>query len=344
MKNAKFASAALLLTVACSTAPPPAPAPEAAKAPASEGTVLRVDPSVDALVPKDAVIEKIAGGFTFIEGPLWRPNGTLLFSDVVGNVVREWNSADNKVTEVLKPGGYDGTALPPGGFIGPNGIAAAKDGGVLICQHGNRRIAHRDKDGKVTTLVDKFEGKKFNSPNDLVYHSDGSLYFTDPPYGLPKQDDDPTKEIKFNGVYRLKDGKVTALDRTMTRPNGIAFSPDYKVLYVANSDEKKKLWMRFDVAADGTLSGGKVFFDATSDTGDGLPDGLKVDTQGNVYATGPGGIWIFSPAGKHLGTIKATETPANCGWGDDGKSLYMTARTGLYRIKLAAAGFKNLYQ
>jgi len=337
MKKSTFLIAALLLA-GCSTAPAPAPAPE--KSAAMIGNIVRLDPAFDGLVPKDAQIEKLAGGFSFIEGPLWRPPNGLWFSDVVGNVVRQWTT-DGKVTEILRPGGYDGNSLPAGGFVGPNGMTSDKDGNVLLCQHGNRRIAKIDKDMKVTTLVDKFEGKKLNSPNDLVFRSDGSLYFTDPPYGLPKQDEDPTKELKFNGVYRLAGGKLQVLVKDMTRPNGIAFSPDEKTLYVANSDENKKLWMRYDVAANGTVSNGKVFADVSGEKEDGLPDGMKVDALGNVYGTGPGGVWVFSPEGKHLGTIKPPEVPANCGWGDDGKTLYMTARTGLYRIKLAVAGKEN---
>src|SRR5688572_20024425 len=339
MRSVLVAVAAIGLA-GCSPAPAP-PAVEKA-APTPMGNIQRLDPAIDALVPKDAQIEKLAGGFSFIEGPLWRPGNALWFSDVVGNVVRQW-APDGKVTEILKPGGYDGNSVPAGGFVGPNGMAAYKDGGVLLCQHGNRRIALIDKDMKVSTFIDKFEGKKFNSPNDLVFHSDGSLYFTDPPYGLPKQDDDPSKEQKFNGVYRLANGKLQAIVTDLTHPNGIALSPDEKTLYVANSDPNRKIWMRYDVAANGTVSNGKVFADVTAHTEDGLPDGLKVDAQGNVYATGPGGVWVFSPDGKHLGTIKPPEVPANCGWGDDGKSLYMTARTGLYRIKLAVAGKKALY-
>ena len=331
--------AAAWLMAACSTAPPPAAAPEK---PAAIGSIVRLDPAFDTMVPKDAQIEKLAGGFTFIEGPLWRPSNALWFSDVVGNVVRQW-TPDGKVTEILRPGGYDGNSLPAGGFNGPNGMTAGKDGAVLLCQHGNRRIVRIDKDMKVSTLVDKFEGKKLNSPNDLVFNSDGSLYFTDPPYGLPKGDDDPARELPFNGVYRLANGKLRAIVKDLTRPNGIALSPDEKTLYVANSDEKRKLWMRYDLAKDGTVSNAKVFADATSEMEDGLPDGMKVDSLGNVYATGPGGVWVFSADGKHLGTIKPPETPANCGWGDDGKTLYMTARTGLYRIKLAVAGQKLVY-
>jgi gluconolactonase len=222
-------------------------------------------------------------------------------------------------------------------------MIADRDGAVLLCQHGNRRIARISQDRAVSTYIDRYEGKRLNSPNDLVYKSDGSLYFTDPPYGLVKQDEDPAKELRFNGVYRFANGKLQLLASDLTRPNGIAFSPDERVLYVANSDEKRKIWMRYDVQPDGTLANGKVFYDVTSQTEEGLPDGMKVDTNGNVYATGPGGVWIFSPDGKHLGTIKPTEVPANCGWGDDGKTLYMTARTGLYRIKLSAEGKKALY-
>jgi gluconolactonase len=185
---------------------------------------------------------------------------------------------------------------------------------------------------KMTPVVSKFEGKRFNSPNDVVFGADGSLYFTDPPYGLPKADDDPAKELKFNGVYRLVNGKVQALVKDLNRPNGLAFSPDFKVLYVNNSDPAKNIVMRYDVAANGTVSGGKVFADMTG-KGDGLADGIKVDANGNVYTTGPAGVWVFSPDGKHLGTIKPPEGTANCGWGDDGKTLYMTATTSIYRIK-----------
>jgi gluconolactonase len=328
----------VILTVACTA--PPTPAPKA-EAPAT-GTVQRLDPALGALVPDGAQIEKLAGGFTFIEGPLWRQHGAVWFSDVVDNVVRQW-ATDGTVTEILRPGGYDGSSLPAGGFIGPNGMTDDQDGSVLVCQHGNRRIARIAKDGTVTTLIDSFEGKKLNSPNDLVFHRDGSLYFTDPPYGLPKQDEDPAKELDFNGVYRLANGRLQLLVRDMTRPNGIAFSPDYKTLYVANSDQNRRIWMAYDVNADGSVANGRVFADASASEAQGLPDGLKVDQLGNVYATGPGGVWIFDPSGKHLGTIQPPEGPANVGWGGDGKSLYMTATTGLYRIQLAVPGMRPLY-
>ena len=210
-------------------------------------SIIRIDPSFDTLVPRDARIEKVAGGFTFTEGPLWRPNGVLWFSDVVGNVVRQW-SPDGTVKELLRPGGYDGNSLPAGGFIGPNGMTAAQNGDVLLCQHGNRRIVQVTNDLRVTTLVDKFEGKRLNAPNDLVYRSDGTLFFTDPPYGLPRQDDDPEKDIPFNGVFKLRNGKAEVIIKDLTRPNGIAFSPDEKTLYVSNSDDKRRIWMRYDVA------------------------------------------------------------------------------------------------
>jgi gluconolactonase len=328
------------LTAACST-PEPAKAP--VEAPKGVGSILRVDPAFDSIAPEGAYIEKLAGGFQFTEGPIWRPEGQhLWFSDVQGNVIRQYTPADGQVKVILENAG--GAGGLPGGFIGSNGEIADKDGTVLVCQHTARRIIRIAKDMKITPLVEKFEGKHFNSPNDLVYKSDGSLYFTDPPYGLPKQDDDPKKELKINGVFRLKSGKLTVIVRDLTRPNGIAFSPDEKTLYVANSDEKRKVWMAYDVQPNGTVKSGHVFFDVTAEKEEGLPDGMKVDAKGNVYGSGPGGIWVFSPGGKHIGTIKPPEAPANCNWGDDGRSLYMTARTGLYRIKLVASGQKTLYQ
>jgi gluconolactonase len=330
-----------LITVACSTASPPAPSHESSP---SQGSIVRLDPDFDELVPKDTRLEKLADGFAFTEGPIWRPSGVLWFSDVVGNVVRQW-SPDGKVTEVLNPGGYDGRGdLPAGGYNGPNGMTSDKDGAVLLCQHGSRRIIRISKDMKLTTVVERFEGKRLNSPNDLVYRSDGSLYFTDPPYGLPKGDDDPAKELKFNAVFRLADGKLQPVIKDLSRPNGIAISPDQRTLYIGNSDEKNRIWMAYDIAADGTVSNGRLLADVTAEKDAGVPDGMKVDSKGNIWASGPGGIWVFSPAGKHLGTIKMPEIPANCNWGDGWKSLYITARTSLYRIKLAVAGEKQLYK
>ncbi|MGH9659054.1 MAG: SMP-30/gluconolactonase/LRE family protein [Bryobacteraceae bacterium] len=302
--------------------------------------IERKDPALDAIVPAAAKIEKLAGGFAFTEGPVWQQDGSVLFSDIPNNVIHKW-TPDGKVVPFRKPSGYDQTDAPPGAFIGSNGLTLDRQGRLIVCEHGNGRVTRLEKDGKLTVLADKFEGKRLNSPNDAVYKSNGDLYFTDPPYGFPKQDDDPKKELKFNGIYRLAGGKLQLLYRDLTRPNGLAFSPDEKFLYVANSDAARKIWMRFEVARDGSLTGGKVFADVTKEKADGLPDGLKVDKKGNLYATGPGGVWIFSPEGWHLGTIQPDQVPANCAFGDrDGKTLYMTARTGFYRIKLAVEGIR----
>jgi gluconolactonase len=250
MTRILFALIPAAFLAGCSQSPAPAPNPPAA-ASAAVGSIVRLDPALDAVLPKDAQIEKVAGGFTFIEGPLWRPSGALWFSDVIGDVVRQW-SPDGAVTMLFRPGGSDGVSLPAGGYNGPNGMTADKDGGVLLCQHGFRRIVRIGKDMQMTLVADKYEGKKLNSPNDLVYRSDGSLFFTDPPYGLPKDDSDPAKELKFNGVFKLTNGKLQVIVKDLNRPNGIAFSPDEKVLYVSNSDEKHRFWMHYDVAADGT--------------------------------------------------------------------------------------------
>jgi gluconolactonase len=261
--------------------------------------------------------------------------------DVVANKIRSV-TPDGQVKVMFDQSGGPTTA-PPGSYIGSNGMIADKDGAVLVCQHANRQIALVDKDLKVTPYLQKFEGKRFKSPNDLVYKSDGSLYFTDPPYGLVKQDDDPAKELKFNGVFRYANGKLQAIVTDLTRPNGLAFSPDEKVLYVADCGPKR-LWMRYEMAADGSVSNGSVLADVTADKGSDLPDGMKVDTTGNIYATGPGGVWVFSADGKHLGTIRMPEPPSNCNLGDGGKTLYITAVTSVYRIKMAVAGAKTLYQ
>lgn len=319
----------------------PATETRSAETAPSAGSVVRVDPALDALIPADAKIEKLADGFIFTEGPIYMPDGSLLFSDVPANVIYKW-TPDGKVSEFLRPSGYDKDDAPQGAFIGSNGLTLDKDGRLIICQHGNGQVVRIEKDGSKTVLAAKYQGKRLNSPNDLVYKSDGSLYFTDPPYGFVKQDDDPKKELKFNGIYRLRpDGKLDLLVDDMTRPNGLAFSPDEKFLYVANSDPAKKIWMRYEVKGDGTLGKGEVYFDVTSQQAEGLPDGLKVDKLGNIWATGPGGVWIFSPEGKHLGTVAPTEVPANCHWGgEDGKTLYMTARKGLYRITTNVEGIR----
>ena len=293
------------------------------------GEIVSLNGGLDGIVGKGARIEKLAGGFKFIEGPVWTRDGVLLFSDIPNDRIMRYDPKSGKVTEFRRPAGPT------------NGHTLDSQGRLVSCDHGNRRISRTEKNGKVVTLVDRYRGKRFNSPNDLVYKSDGALYFTDPPYGLPKQDADPAKELPSNGIYRLApDGKtLTLLADDLKRPNGLAFSPDEKTLYVANSDVKRKLWMAYPVKADGSLGRGRVFFDVTKEQADGLPDGMKVDKAGHLYCTGPGGVWVFSAAGKHLGTLKPAEVPANLAFGGaDGKTLYMTARTGLYRVRLQQAG------
>lgn len=323
------------LSAGCNAPPaqaPPAPAP----APAASGRILRLAAGLDPLVPAEARIEKIAGGFQFTEGPLWRPDGTLWFSDVVGNVVRSVTPDGAVKVLITNAGGV--SSAPPGSFVGSNGITADRDGTVYMVQHTGRQIVRVGPDLKLATFLDKFEGKRFNSPNDLVFRSDGALYFTDPPFGLSKQDDDPAKELTFNGVFRYSHGRLAVIVKDLKRPNGIAFSPDEKTLYVSDSDTAHKVVMRYDVAPDGGVSNGRVLIDMTADTAAGVPDGMKVDERGNVYATGPGGIWVLAPDGTHLGTLQLPETPANCAWGDDGRSLYITAETSVYRIKLSVGG------
>jgi gluconolactonase len=329
-----------LFLAACSRTPPPAPVRSSIDT--STGKIVRLDPALDALVPSDTKIEKVATGFAFAEGPLWRPEGILWFSDVPGNLVRSVSRTGEVKVLIQNAGGV--ASAPSGAFIGPNGMIADKEGNVLLCQHGQRRIVRVGKDLAMTPYLDRFEGKRFNSPNDLVYRSDGTLYFTDPPYGLAKQDDDPAKELTFNGVFLYSAGKLSAIIRNLNRPNGIALSPDEKTLYVADSDEKKRSWMRYDIAPDGSVSNGRLFYDLADSKEQGIPDGIKVDAQGNVYAAGPAGIWVFSPDGRHIGTLQLPETAANCNWGEDGKTLYITASTSVYRIRLSVPGTKPLYQ
>ncbi len=320
------------LVLACST-PPPAPVPEPDH---GDGTVLKHSPELDAIVPGDYIIEKIDDGFVFIEGPVWVENpGYLLFSDVRGDTIYQWTPGA-KSKPFLTPV-YSGPPPEEPRGIGPNGLTLDGKGNLIISEHGNRRVSRMPlAGGDRELLIDQFEGKKLNSPNDLVYHSSGDLYFTDPPYGLQGQDESPDKELGFNGVYRLDpDGQIELLTSELTRPNGIALSPDEATLYVGDS----RRWMAYDVQPDGSISNARVFFDASDIEGAGGADGMKVDSQGNLYCTGPGGVLIFTPDGKHIGTIQPTEQPANVAWGDDdGKTLYMTARTGLYRIRLNIQG------
>lgn len=304
------------------------------------GEIVRLDPAIDSLIPKDAKIEVLASGFAWAEGTAWnRSEGFLLFSDIPPNAVMKWSPREG-LSQYLKPAGYTGVA-PYGNEPGSNGLAFDKKGRLISCEHGDRRVSLMDKDGGKRTLADKYDGKRFNSPNDLAIRANGEIYFTDPPYGLPKQADDPRRELTFCGIYRLgTDGKVTLLSDAMSRPNGIAFSPDERMLYVANSDPERAVWMAFEVKEDGTLGQGNVFHDATALVGKlpGLPDGLKVDAKGNLFATGPGGVHVFSPAGKPLGRLDTKEKTANCGWGDDGSTLYIAADMYLCRVKTSTRG------
>ena len=305
------------------------------------GTIERLDPRVDKLIPPGAKVEKLASGYDWSEGPVWDRKGRfLLFSDVPMNTVYRWKEGSSQPEVFLKPSGYTGTT-PRGGEPGSNGLVMDPEGRLVLCQHGDRRVARLEPDRSFKTLVDNYQGKKLNSPNDGVYHSDGSLYFTDPPYGLLGKNADPKKELPFNGVYRLSPGgELALLTKEMTYPNGIGLSPDEKTLYVANSDPEKALWMAFPLKEDGSIGAGRVFFDATRGvkTLKGLPDGLKVDKDGNLFATGPGGVLIFAPDGTHLGTLNTGEATANVGWGDDGSTLYITADMYLGRLKTTTKG------
>ena len=331
---------AATLVVACGASEPAAPVNEdEAVTPPQDtgvGTILRVDPRVDALVPPDARIEKLAEGFTFIEGPVWiRSESRLLFSDVRGNEIYQWTEADGASTFIDPVFEGDRTGRRS---ISSNGLTLDAEGRLIICEHGNRRISRLDADGTRSVVVEQFEGGQLNSPNDAVYSSDGSLYFTDPPYGLEGLEESPMRELDFNGVYRLNsDGELELLVRDQTRPNGIALSPDEQTLYVANSDAENMVWMAYDLDDEGA-SNGRVFYDVNDQTAAGAADGMKVDRAGNLFATGPGGVWIIAPDGTHLGTISTGEVTANVAWGDDGRTLYMTASTGLYRIRLSTEG------
>jgi gluconolactonase len=308
---------------------------------AAGGEVVRLDPALDAIVPADARIEKVAAGFTFTEGPVWDATaGALLFSDPNENAIYRWTE-DGGVAVFRTASGYTGFDIGEYGQPGSNGLTFDHQGRLTIAEHGNHRISRLEKNGVLTVLADSFAGKRLNSPNDLVHRSDGVLYFTDPPFGLPNFFDDARKELPYSGVYSWRDGELRLEASDLTGPNGVAFSPDERFLYVTNWDTAKKVVMRYPVAADGRLGAGEVFFDMTSAPGEEALDGIKVDQAGNLYVSGPGGAWIISPEARHLGTIKAPELPANFAWGDaDGRTLYMTARTGLYRIRINLPGIR----
>lgn len=303
------------------------------------GSVERLSEAINELIAKDAKIEVLAEGFTWTEGPLWIDNGQyLLFSDIPPNRIMKWSEKDG-LSLYLSPSGYTGKT-PRTGEPGSNGLVLDAAGNLVLCQHGDRRMAKMttsldNPQPQFATIIDQYEGKRFNSPNDAVYDRQGNLYFTDPPYGLEGNMKDPAKEISFQGVYRYsKEGQLSLISDKITRPNGIGLSPDERTLYVACSDPKAATWTAFTLNEDGTVADEQLFYDATGSTEKGLPDGLKVDKKGNIWATGPGGVWIFNPKGEVLGKIKTGEATSNCALDAEQKTLYMTCDDYLMRIKL----------
>ncbi|MES1226169.1 MAG: SMP-30/gluconolactonase/LRE family protein, partial [Bacteroidota bacterium] len=300
------------------------------------GKIYSIDSSLENIIPASTKIEKVADGFSFTEGPVWHPDGYLLFSDPNTNTIYRYDPKNHNVTVYMSHSGYTGADIGDYGQPGSNGLAIDKEGRLIIDQHGNRRVIRYEKKGPVTILADKIDGKRFNSPNDIVLNSDGTVYFTDPPYGLPDFFTDKRKELDYSGVFMIKDGKVKLVSKDLGGPNGLAFSPDEKFLYVTNWDIRdihhtKTLW-RYEVQTDGTLKNGKIFFDWNITEDDEALDGMKVDKAGNLFVSAPGGVWIVSASGKLLGKIVTPERPANMAWGDDGNTLYLTAHTSLYKI------------
>jgi len=319
------------------------------KARAVKLEVDKKDAALDAIIPANAKLEKLAEGFTFTEGPDWidahnpamapdSDEGFLLFSDPNNNTIYRC-TPDGEVSVYKTKSGYSGENIGEYRQPGSNGLTTDEQGRLTICQHGNRRVVRIEKNGLTTVLADRFNGKRLNSPNDLVYRSDGTLFFTDPPFGLPKFADDPSREQPHSGVYSVKDGKVQLVSTDFTGPNGLAFSPDEKFLYVGDWNTKKAVVNRYPVNADATLGKGELFFDLTTADADDAIDGIKVDKDGDVYVSGPGGLWILSPEGKHLGTLHGPEHPHNMALGNtDKRTLYLAAQTGIYRIRLNVPG------
>lgn len=320
-----------------------------------DGSIQRLNPKLDAVIAPGTNVERIATGFKWIEGPVWvaKP-GFLIFAEITINSIAEWRPQRN-ISILLHPSGFQGD---PSSFHGPepgsNGMTLDSQGRLTVAGHAQRdiyRLETISAHPKITILADSYQGKRLNSPNDLVYSKNGSLYFTDPPYGLQTQSDyDPLKQLPFNGVYRLPNAsqirpgsaphnsELQLLIKDLARPNGIAFSPGEHYLYVDNS-APNKVWMRYPVKADGTLGKGTVFYNATADNSPGAPDGMKVDQNGDVFSAGPGGLWIFAPDGTHLGTIHVDGTVSNCAWGgSDWKTLYITASPSIYRIRVKTPG------
>lgn len=303
--------------------------------------IVRLDRRFHKLVPNGAIIEKIVDGRKWVEGPIWhRKGGYLLFSDIPTNSVFKWQ--DGKGTSLfLRPSGYTGKSRFEGPEPGSNGLAFDRAGRLVLAQHGDRRIVQLDSNGTTTTLVESYDGKRLNSPNDLVFKSNGDLYFTDPPFGLPKTFEDPAKELPFQGVYRLaKNGKLTLLIKDIKAPNGIAFSPDEQKLYISDVNYERAAWLVYDVLPDGTVKNGRVFADASKWKKQPFfgPDGFKFDKAGNLFGARPGGVSVFAPDGTHIGSIEIGHPASNVAWGKDGSTLFIAAETSVYRTKLTTKG------
>ena len=307
------------------------------------GKIYTIDEKLNAVITSGTKVEKIADGFSFTEGPVWHPDGYLLFSDPNTNTIYRYNPSNHDVTIYMSHSGYTGADIGEYGQPGSNGLVIDKEGRLIVDQHGNRRVVRYEKKGPLTILADKIDGKRFNSPNDILLKSDGTIYFTDPPYGLPNFFNDARKELDYSGVFMIKNGKVSVVSKDLGGPNGLAFSPDEKYFYVTNWDIRdihhtKTLW-RYEVQADGTLKNGKILFDWNITEDDEALDGMKVDKEGNLFVSAPGGLWILSSEGKLLGKIVTPERPANMAWGDaDGKTLYMTAHSSLYKVRINTGG------
>lgn len=307
------------------------------------GKIYAIDERLNGIIAPGTKVQKVADGFRFTEGPVWHPDGFLLFSDPNTNTIYRYNPDNNDVTVYLSHSGYTGADIGEYGQPGSNGLAIDKEGRLLVCQHGNRRVIRHEKKGPVTVLADKIDGKRLNSPNDLVLRSDGAVYITDPPYGLPEFYNDERKELPYQGVILYKDGKAQVVAKDCGGPNGIALSPDEKYLYVTNWDVRdihrtKTIW-RYEVAADGTLKNGRAFYDMNQTEDDEALDGIKVDKEGNLFVSAPGGLWILSSEGKLLGKVVTPERPANMAWGDeDGKTLYLTAHSSVYKLRVSTGG------
>jgi gluconolactonase len=297
---------------------------------------------LDKIIAPGTKLEKLATGFEFTEGPAWHPEGYLVYSDPNTNVIYAYKPENGNVEIYRTKSGYAGINIGEYHQPGSNGLTFDNEGRLTICQHGERRVIRIEKKGPITVLADNYDGKRLNSPNDLVYRSDGVLFFTDPPYGLPMAFNDPRKQTPFSGVYAVVNNQVKLLTTDLKGPNGIAFSPDEKYLYISNWDitdiHNTKVIMRYDVAKDGTLTNGKVFFDMNETDGEDALDGLKVDRDGNVFCSGPDGIWVISGAGKYLGRIRTPEHAANMAWGEDGHTMFITASSSLYKIRLVTQG------